>query len=223
MNSLKVLFDRDTWQEIFGSISKNKTRTVITVIGVLWGIFIYIALSGAAKGLDNGFERQFENIAMNSMFIWAQRTSIPYDGFKIGRRIELKLSDIDYIKQRIPEVQFMAPRNARGVFGGAAPLVVRKNKSSNYNVYGDFPEYTKIATKKIYEGGRFINEEDIKYKRKVCVIGERTQTELFEKDENPIGQYVKIDDIYFQVIGVHKFVPGGGFESDGDIYIPFET
>ena len=224
MNSLKVLFDRDTWQEIFGSISKNKTRTVITVIGVLWGIFIYIALSGAAKGLDNGFERQFENIAMNSMFIWAQRTSIPYDGFKIGRNVELKLSDIDYLKKRVPEIQFIAPRNARGVFGGSvSPLVVHKNKSSNYNVYGDFPEYTKIATKKIYDGGRFINEEDIKYKRKVCVIGERTQTELFEKDENPIGQYVRIDNIYFQVIGIHKFVPGGGFESDGDIFIPFET
>ena len=224
MNSLKVLFDRDTWQEIFGSISKNKTRTVITVIGVLWGIFIYIALSGAAKGLDNGFERQFENIAMNSMFVWAQRTSIPYDGFKIGRNVELKLSDIDYLKKRVPEIQFIAPRNARGVFGGSvSPLVVRKNKSSNYNVYGDFPEYTKIATKKIYDGGRFINEEDIKYKRKVCVIGERTQTELFEKDENPIGQYVRIDNIYFQVIGIHKFVPGGGFESDGDIFIPFET
>ena len=223
MNSLKVIFDRDTWQEIFGSISKNKTRTVITVIGVLWGIFIYVALSGAAKGLDNGFEREFENIAMNSMFVWAQRTSIPYDGFKIGRRIELKLSDIDYIKQRIPEVEFIAPRNARGVFGGSTPQVVRKNKSSNYNVYGDFPEYTKIATKKIYKGGRFINEEDIKYRRKVCVIGERTQTELFEKEENPIGQYIRIDNIYFQVIGVHKYVPGGGFESDGDIFIPFET
>ncbi|MEK9612470.1 MAG: ABC transporter permease [Flavobacteriaceae bacterium] len=223
MNSLKVIFDRDTWQEIFGSISKNKTRTVITVIGVLWGIFIYIALSGAAKGLDNGFERQFENIAMNSMFIWAQRTSIPYEGFKIGRSIELKLSDINYLRQRVPEIQFIAPRNAKGVFGGASPLVVRKDKSSNYNVYGDFPEYTKIATKKIYQGGRFINEEDIKYKRKVCVIGERTQTELFEKDENPIGQYIRIDNIYFQVIGIHKFVPGGGFESDGDIFIPFET
>lgn len=224
MNSLKVLFDRDTWQEIFGSISKNKTRTVITVVGVLWGIFIYIALSGAAKGLDNGFERQFENIAMNSMFVWAQRTSIPYDGFKIGRSIELKLSDIDYLKKRVPEIQYIAPRNARGVFGGSAsPQVVRKNKSSNYNVYGDFPVYTKIATKKIYDGGRFINDEDIRFKRKVCVIGERTQTELFEKDENPIGQYIRIDNIYFQVIGVHKFVPGGGFESDGDIFIPFET
>ena len=223
MNSLKVIFDRDTWQEIFGSISKNKTRTIITVIGVLWGIFIYIALSGAAKGLDNGFERQFEDIAMNSMFVWAQRTSIPYDGFKIGRNIQLKLSDIDYIKKHIPEVEFVAPRNARGVFGGSTPLVIRKNKSSNYNVYGDYPEYTRIATKKIYEGGRFINEEDIKYRRKVCVIGERTQTELFEKDENPIGQYIRIDNIYFQVIGVHKFAPGGGFESDGDIFIPFET
>ena len=223
MNSLKVLFDRDTWQEIFGSISKNKTRTVITVIGVLWGIFIYIALSGAAKGLDNGFERQFENIAMNSMFVWAQRTSIPYEGFKIGRSVELKLSDIEVLKKRVPEIEFIAPRNARGVFGGSSPLVVRNNKSSNYNVYGDFPVYTKIATKKIYEGGRFINEEDIKYKRKVCVIGERTQTELFEKDEEPIGEYIRINDIYFQVVGVHKFVPGGGFESDGDIFIPFET
>ena len=136
MNSLKVLFDRDTWQEIFGSISKNKTRTVITVIGVLWGIFIYIALSGAAKGLDNGFERQFENIAMNSMFVWAQRTSIPYEGFKIGRSVELKLSDIEVLKKRVPEIEFIAPRNARGVFGGSSPLVVRNNKSSNYNVYG---------------------------------------------------------------------------------------
>ena len=223
MNSLKVIFDRDTWQEIFGSMSKNKTRTIIAVIGVLWGIFIYIALSGAAKGLDNGFERQFENIAMNSMFVWAQSTSIPYDGFKTGRNITLKLTDIDYIRQRIPEVEFIAPRNVRGVFGGAVTLVVRKNKSSNYNVYGDFPEYTKVVTKKIYEGGRFINEDDIKFSRKVCVIGERTQTELFEKDENPIGQYIRVDNIYFQVIGVHKFVPGGGFESDGDIFIPFET
>ena len=99
----------------------------------------------------------------------------------------------------------------------------KKNKSSNYNIYGDFPDYTRIATKKIFNGGRFINEEDIKFKRKVCVIGERTKTELFEKDEDPIGKYIKIDDIYFQVIGVHKFIPGGGFETDGDIFIPFET
>lgn len=223
MNSLKIIFDRDTWQEIFGSIQKNKVRTIITVIGVLWGIFIYIALSGSANGLDNGFEREFENIAMNSMFVWAQSTSMPYDGFKTGRNPQLKLQDVQILKNNVPEIQFIAPRNTRGAFGGSGAQIVRGSKSATYNIYGDFPEYTKIATKKIYNPGRFINQSDIDQSRKVCVIGERTQKELFEEEEEPVGKFIRIDDIYFQVIGVHKFVPGGGFESDGDIFIPFAT
>ncbi|MCH1518675.1 MAG: ABC transporter permease [Flavobacteriaceae bacterium] len=224
MNSLKIIFDRDTWQEIFGSIQKNKVRTIITVIGVLWGIFIYIALSGSAKGLDNGFEREFENIAMNSMFVWAQSTSVPYDGFKTGRNPQLKLADANTLRNNIPEIQFIAPRNARGIFDGSSgSQIVRGAKSGTYNIYGDFPEYTKIATKKIFTPGRFINQSDIDQARKVCVIGERTQKELFAKDEDPVGKFVRIDNIYFQVIGVHKYVPGGGFESDGDVFIPFAT
>ena len=87
---MKRLFDKDTWQEIFGSIQKNKIRTIITMIGVLWGIFIYIALSGSSKGLDNGFERQFQSIASNSIFVWAQSTSLPYAGYKSERNITLK-------------------------------------------------------------------------------------------------------------------------------------
>ncbi|MCY4561624.1 MAG: ABC transporter permease [Flavobacteriaceae bacterium] len=223
MSSLRVIFDRDTWQEIFGSIGNNKTRTVITIIGVLWGVFIYIALSGSAKGLDNGFESIFQDIAMNSMFVWAQRTSIPYEGFKIGRPIDLKISDVEFLRKQVPEIEFIAPRHTRGAFGGSAGRVKRKNQSNNYNVYGDYPEFTKIATKRIYENGRFINNEDNKYARKVAVIGERTVEELFEKGEEPVGEYIQIDNIYFQVIGVHKYVPGGGFEEDGDIFIPFQT
>jgi len=220
---MNFIFDKNTWQEIFGSIGKNKTRTIITVIGVLWGIFIYIALSGAAKGLDNGFEKQFETVAMNSMFVWAQSTSMPYDGFKTGRQLQLKLGDVQVIKNRIPEIQNIAPRNVRGVFGDAPGLIVRGQKSGNYSVYGDYPVFTQIATKKIFDGGRFINDEDIEQTRKVCVIGERTQKELFEEDDDPIGGYIRIDNVYFQVVGVHKFTPGGGFESDSDIYIPFTT
>ena len=224
MNSLKIIFDRDTWQEIFGSIRKNKVRTIITVIGVLWGIFIYIALSGAAKGLDNGFERQFENVAMNSMFIWAQSTSIPYEGFRTGRNPQLKIQDARKLRNNIPEIQFIAPRNAKGIFdGGGGSQMVRGSKSGTFTIYGDFPEYTKIATKKIYDGGRFVNQADINEERKVCVIGERTQKELFDEDEQPVGRYIRVDDIYFQVIGVHKYIEGGGFETDGDVFIPFST
>ena len=224
MNSLKVIFDFDTWQEIFSSIKKNKVRTIITVIGVLWGIFIYITLSGSSNGLDNGFDKEFENIAMNSMFIWTQQTSMPYKGFKTGRRPRLKISDAKVLLNNVPDIQYIAPRNARGVFGGSPPAtIVRKSKSGNYNIYGDFPEYTKIATKKIFKGGRFINQIDIDLSRKVCVIGERTKKELFVEGEKVIGEYVKLDDVFFQVIGVHKYIQGGGFETDGDIFIPFTT
>lgn len=220
---MKFIFDSNTWQEIFGSIGKNKTRTIITVIGVLWGIFLYIALAGAAKGLDNGFERAFESTAMNSMFVWAQSTSMPYDGFKTGRPLQLKLKDVDVIKNRIPEIQYIAPRNAKGVFGGLAATVVRGQKSSTSPVYGDFPIYTKIATKKIFDGGRFINDEDIEQARKVVVISDRSKKELFDKDEDPIGKFIEVDKIYFQVVGVHKYIQGGGFESDTDMYIPYST
>ncbi|PCJ23157.1 MAG: multidrug ABC transporter ATP-binding protein [Flavobacteriales bacterium] len=220
---MMLMFNRDVWQEIFGSIQKNKARTIITVIGVLWGIFIYIVLSGAAKGLDNGFEERFEDVAMNSMFAWAQQTSVPYAGFKTGRPIQLKLGDVRMLNTRIPEIQFIAPRIVKGVFDGMPGSVVRGQRVGSYNVYGDYPVLSKIATQKIYIGGRFINQGDIDEDRKVCVIGERTKKELFAKDEEPVGKYIRIDKIFFRVIGVKKFEEGGGFAGDGDINIPFTT
>ena len=220
---MKKIFDKDTWQEIFGSIQKNRTRTIITMIGVLWGIFIYITLAGSSKGLDNGFERAFQSIASNSIFVWAQYTSLPYAGYKSERSIQLRLGDAEILKKRVADIKFIAPRNVAGVFGSAGGNIVRGNKTGTYAIYGEFPEYIKIATSKIYDGGRFINESDILEERKVCVIGERTQQELFEVDEDPIGKFISINKLNFRVVGVHKFVQGGGFGDDGDIYIPFAT
>lgn len=217
------LFDRNTWQEIFGSISKNRTRTIITVIGVLWGIFIYIALSGAAKGLDNGFDKVFKTVAINSMFVWAQSTSMPYDGFKTGRQLQLKLEDVKTIENRIPEVQYIAPRITQGQFGSDPVYTVRGQKSGSYTLNGDYPIYTKIATKKIYDGGRFINQEDIDLSRKVIVIGERIEQELYEKEEEAVGTWLRVGNVYFQVIGVHKLSQGVSFDSDSAMFIPFTT
>ena len=109
---MRFLFKRDTWQEIFSSISKNRIRTLLTVIGVLWGIFVYIAMSGAAKGLDNGFERQFETVAMNSLFAWSQSTSKPYKGFRTGRRIQLRWG-ISMFEKKNSKIQYIAPRYYR--------------------------------------------------------------------------------------------------------------
>ena len=95
-----TIFDKDTWQEIFGSIGQNKLRTVITIIGVLWGIFLYILLSGIAKGVDNGFEQRFERISSNSLFVWTQNTSIPYLAFKIYIRLNIKLNYTFYSSEQ---------------------------------------------------------------------------------------------------------------------------
>lgn len=76
------------------------------------------------------------------------------------------------IENRIPEVEFIAPRNVRGFFGSTPPTIGRNNKTGSYPLFGDFPAFTKIAPKKIYDGGRFINDEDIAQARKVAVIGE---------------------------------------------------
>ena len=222
---MKSIFDRDIWQEIFGSISQNKLRTLITIIGVLWGIFLYILLSGIAKGVDNGFEERFERISSNSLFVWTQNTSIPYGGFKIDRSWNIKLKDVESLKKEIPEIQYIAPRIQKGNFGSQGANVINGNRSGTYNIYGDYPILKIVSQKDIYDGGRFINELDIQQQRKVCVIGERTQKELFNDDVNPIGKYININSIYFKVIGIHKFIDegGGSFANDGDIHVPFST
>ena len=220
-----TIFDKDSWQEIFGSIGQNKLRTVITIIGVLWGIFLYILLSGIAKGVDNGFEQRFERISSNSLFVWTQNTSIPYSGFKIDRKWNIKLNDVETLKMEIPEIKNIAPRIQKGNWGSQGASVTNGQRNGTYNIYGDYPILKVVSQKDIYDGGRFINHLDIKEERKVCVIGERTKKELFSDDINPIGKYININNIYFKVIGIHKFVDegGGSFADDGDIHVPFST
>ena len=223
MNNLKKIFDADTWDEIFESISKNRTRTIITTIGVFWGIFIYIALAGSATGLENGFDDAFSGLSKNSMGIWVQSTSIPYKGFEEGRRFPFRLSDVDYLKDRVPEIEYISPGLQAGAFSGSPPRVTRGIKSDNFNLFGNFPTQAKISVIKIYDGGRYINDEDIKYERKVAVIGEGTQERLFDQDEDPIGKNIIINDVNFKVVGVEKFSEGQGFGSDSDITIPYTT
>ncbi len=220
---MRFIFDRDTWQEIYGSIRKNKLRTVITVLGVFWGVFVFMILLGAAKGLDNGFKSQFNDFATNTLFLWGQQTSIPNGGFERGRRMQLTLEDVDVLKSQISDIEFIAPRNVTGQWGSPPGQFVRGSKSGAFKVFGDYPTIDKVSKKKIFDGGRFINDEDIKYERKVCVIGEDIYKQFYDKDEEAVGDFVRINGIYFKVIGVYKPTTGMGFEGDDSIFLPFTT
>ncbi|EZH74400.1 multidrug ABC transporter ATP-binding protein [Aquimarina atlantica] len=219
---MKFIFERDTWQEIYGAIRKNKIRTIITVIGVTWGVFLFVFLLGMAKGLDNSFRSQFNDFATNTMFVWGQQTSIPNEGFKRGRRMQLTLDDVETLESQVDDIEYIAPRNVTGQWGTPPGQFVKGSKSGAFKVFGDYPTIDKVSKKKIFDGGRFINEEDIKYERKVCVIGEDIYKQFYDKDEEAIGDFVRINGIYFKVIGVYKPTQSG-FEGDDSIFLPFTT
>jgi putative ABC transport system permease protein len=218
---MKFIFDSDSWQEIFGSIRKSKLRTAITVIGVLWGIFLFITLLGAARGMENGFDKEFSNLATNSIFLWAQSTSMPNKGFQRGRQLRLKIQDVEAIRRQIPEIGFVVPRDVQGVFGGPPATIKRKTNTRSYKLFGDYPTLDNVNKVKILDG-RFINVSDIDDEKKVCVIGEKIVDELFEKDENPVGDFVEINGSFFQIVGTYKD-NGTSFEGDDSVYIPFTT
>jgi putative ABC transport system permease protein len=213
---MKFIFDSDSWQEIYGSIRKNKLRTSITIIGVLWGIFLLVVLLGAARGMENGFNKLFGNFATNSVFVWTQSTDTPFKGFQEGRRFRLNMKDIEVLKSEYSdEIRLLAPRNQTN------NLIVKDFKSGDFRVSGDYPVLDKIQKKQLLYG-RFLNENDILSTAKVTVISEDMYKQLFDINEMPIGQYLKINNISYKVIGVYK--PSNTVNFDGDCaYIPFTT
>ena len=213
---MKFLFDTDTWQEIYGSIRKNKIRTVITIIGVLWGIFILVVLLGAARGMENNFKKLFGDFATNSVFIWTQATDKPFKGFQKGRNLNLTFDDIEILKRTYKdEIKLLAPRNQTN------SRLIRNFKTGDFKISGDYPVLDKIQKKDLVYG-RFINESDITNTRKVCVISENIYKQLFEKNEYPVGEYIKINEVTYKVVGVYKL--SSGVEIDGETaYIPFTT
>ena len=213
---MKFLFDSDTWQEIYGSIRKNKMRTIITIIGVLWGIFLLVVLLGAARGIENNFNKIFGSFATNSVFVWTQATDTPFKGFQKNRRFSLTLKDVEILKNEYSdEIKLLAPRNQ------TSNLIVKGFKTGNFQVSGDYPVLDQIQKKDLMYG-RFLNGNDILSTAKVCVISEEMYKQLFEKNEKPIGQLVKINNINYKVIGVYKRSNGISFDGDS-AYIPFTT
>lgn len=210
----RFLFDRDTWQEVYDSLSKNKLRSTVTMIGVWWGILLLIGLLGAARGLENSFNRAFGNFATNSVFVWGQYTSKPFKGFQEGKEVQLSLSDANKIRDNVEGIEFVVPRNQNG------GLVIRNFLSGSFRINGDYPLLDKVQKKKLING-RFINQNDIDEKKKVAVISEDVYKQLFEKDENAIGEYIQINSMSFIVIGVFEVTNFGGPQSD--MHIPFTT
>lgn len=213
------MFDLDKWNEIYSTIKKHKMRTMLTCFGVFWGIFMLVVMLGASKGFENGVISSFD-IAANSVFVWSNKTSEAYKGLQPGRFIRFKTDDVEALRTQIPELGVIAPRN---ILGGTY-TVNRKTKNSSFEVFGDYPDFYKVKPMTILEG-RFINDKDLAERRKVAVIGEQVVRELFTKDEKPVGQYISIKGIYFQVVGVFRTKGSGEdvMQDSKTVFLPHRT
>lgn len=205
------MFDRDRWQEIFSALKQNKLRTVLTAFGVFWGIFMLVIMLGSGKGLQNGAYDGMGGFATNSVFMWTQRTTLPYKGFKKGRWYSFNNADTRAIREKVPEIAVLAPRlEARFWQKSGENNVVRGLKTGAFSVMGDYPDFYTTDPLNM-KAGRYINDEDIAQKRKIAVIGMRVKDALFLANENPIGQYIRIKGVYFMVVGVFKSQHNGGW------------
>lgn len=220
-----MMFDIDHWKEVFSTLKKNKLRTFFTAFGVFWGIFMLIVMMGSGKGLQNGVMQGMGKFATNSMFIWTQPTTKAYKGYKEGRRYLFDNHDVDILRESIPEIKYLAPRLQGGSGGDDTPNVVRGLESGNYSIFGDDAVWNKIDPARMTQG-RFINELDVQNKRKVAVIGDQVENVLFKDEEEVTGKYIRINGVYFQVIGVFKPLNSnmnfGGNKSE-TIFIPYTT
>ncbi|MBT2162492.1 ABC transporter permease [Zobellia laminariae] len=217
------MFNRDRWKEILEVLTSNWFRTVLTAFGVFWGIFILILLLSAGKGLENGIMQDFGDISTNTMFMWSRSTTKSYKGLPKGRSFLFKVEDVQAIRDNVPELKFISPRNELGGFNGANN-VVRGIKTGGYDVYGDYPEISKQDPMTM-TSGRFLNYNDIKEKRKIAIIGEGVRNGLYDKDEDVLGTFIKIQGVNFMVVGTYKKKSndGDGEEGQKQIFVPFTT
>ncbi len=184
------------FREILDTLSRNKSRSLLTGFGVFWGVFMLILLIGGAGGLKQMLQSTFAGFATNAAMVWAQPTTKAFNGLPKGRRWSMDYRDVGRLEAQVPELDKVAPLLMVG--GGTA---VFGDRSASCRTNGATPEYAAISTPMI-RYGRYLNPMDMAMGRKVCVIGRRIYTELFPGGGDPCGKSLRIDSIYYEIVGV---------------------
>lgn len=201
---------RDIFLEIWQTARRNKLRTSLTGFAVAWGIFMLIVLLGAGNGLINANLKQSDRFLSSSMVVFGGETSMPYQGLKEGRWIRLQQRDIT-----TTATEFTDHVDEVGAQYRTTGTVSLGQQYISTQVCGVYPNHNKIdKVEMLY--GRFINDIDIREKRKVLVLSNKqaqellnvsfvaTQSQQSRNEQRLIGQHVKLGNFAFQVVGIYK-------------------
>ena len=209
--------DLDTYREILDTLTRNKSRSFLTGFGVFWGVFMLVALIGGGQGIKELLSKNFEGFATNSAMVWAQPTTKAYKGFRKGRMWSMEYKDVARLKSRIPELDVVSPVLFSS--GGTAYFGDRK---TTVGINGVQADYQRVSEPKM-RYGRYLNDMDVAQRRKVCVIQKKTYKDLFPGGGDPCGNFIRVDSVYYQIVGVDYSTAEGisfGGESGTTMLLP---
>jgi len=183
--------------QLLGDIRQQKLRTSLTLFGLIWGTVAIILLMTFGDSLYKSSKKSAHGLGEGICIMWGSRTSIPYKGLPKGRYIPLRESNVAIMRQKIPLIKWLSPEYTRNV-------EIRVGKEAYQSrVSAVYPEFQYLRNIIGIPGGRFINHLDQRFRRRVVFIGNKVETDLFEKGKG-IGQQIQINGSPFTVIGVLK-------------------
>ncbi len=211
----------DNLKEIFHYLGQYKARTGMTMFGIIWGTMTVILLLAFGVGLEKQLKVNMHGIGEGISIVWPGRTSIPFKGYGRDRQIRLNEDDIELIRHEVPDIMRISPE-----FHKWGSIVRVGEQINRPNITGIIPEYGIMRNVWPESGGRWLNELDVKYKRRVAFIGNRLRDFLFGENGAAVGKYISVDETPFLVIGVMKEKTQSSSYSSRDrdrVFIPMTT
>ncbi|MBN2104870.1 ABC transporter permease [bacterium] len=216
---MRLFFDRIL--EILKYLRKYKSRTAMTLFGIIWGTQTVILLLAFGVGVRKSMSKNMHGMGEGIAIVWPGATSIPFEGYGRGRPIRITHEDCEYARREVPEILRISPEYHKW------DLTVRlKDKIQRPNITGCLPEYGPMRNNWPEAGGRWLNEKDEADQRRVAFLGYDLKNFLFGEGKEAIGKYIYIGEIPFQVIGVlkEKTQPSSYAARDKDrVFIPAST
>ena len=206
----------DLGRQAFNSLKSNRRRSMLTMLGMAWGIATVVLLLAYGSGFQNALMVAFRTFGGNLIGIFPGRTSLQAGGSKAGREIRLTRDDLDYLRAEVPMLTRISPEVDK------QSLVAYGTRSGSYNVHGIYSSYEEIRALDVGEGAFFGAQDDFTHSR-VAVIGSTVKKKLFS-GENAVGESIRVDGISYKVVAVLRHTISNGDEDMNSIvYVPYSA
>jgi putative ABC transport system permease protein len=203
-------------QQAYGALRHNRRRTLLTMLGMAWGIATVVLLLAYGAGFERGLWVAFRTFGTNLVFVFPGRTSLQAGGTKAGSEVRLTTNDLEYIRAEVPLLKRVSPEVYKQC------TVAYGTRSANYAVSGVYANYARMRRMEFAEGTAFSEADDFTHTR-VAFIGADLKKKLFS-GQNAIGESIRVDGISYEVVGVLKRVINNSDDNlNGHVYMPFSA